>query len=97
MLNKRNGKGKAEHISDTFLQTKLHIPQARPGLVPRPRLSELINCHETPYFTLVSAPARFGKTTLLCNWVRQNQVPAAWVLLDTSTSGVDEILHLAAK
>jgi LuxR family maltose regulon positive regulatory protein len=71
-------------ISDTLLKTKLHIPQARPALVPRPRLIELINRYDVPCFTLVSAPAGFGKTTLLSNWVRLNQIPAAWISLDAN-------------
>jgi LuxR family maltose regulon positive regulatory protein len=72
------------NISNTLLKTKLHIPQARPALVHRPRLIDLINRYDIPCFTLVSAPAGFGKTTLLSDWVRMNQVPAAWISLDAN-------------
>jgi LuxR family maltose regulon positive regulatory protein len=87
----------ATGISDTILQTKLHIPQARPVLVPRPRLIEQINRLQTPCFTLISAPAGFGKTTLLSEWVRQDQVTAAWISLDAGDNDPVRFLsHLAA-
>lgn len=75
---------KKSEQTDTLLKTKLHIPRTRSVLVPRPRLIELINRHEPPCFTLVSAPAGFGKTTLLSDWVHQHQIPAAWVSLDSA-------------
>ena len=54
-----------------LLKTKLYVPPPRPNLVPRPHLIErlweglCIGCK----LTLVSAPAGFGKTTLLSEWV----------------------------
>jgi len=54
------------------LQTKLYIPQARVAdLVPRLRLIERLNegLHRTPSVTLISAPAGFGKTTLVSSWI----------------------------
>src|SRR5712691_11120761 len=68
-----------------LLQTKLHIPRSRPGLVPRPRLIERLNQGIDGELTLVSAPAGFGKTTLLAEWLATAQAgkgPAAWVALD---------------
>lgn len=59
-----------------LLRTKLYIPPARPSLVPRPRLTERLNEGMTRKLTLISAPAGFGKTTLLSEW------PLAWVSLD---------------
>ncbi|ABW31018.1 tetratricopeptide repeat protein [Acaryochloris marina] len=64
-----------------LLETKLYRPKWRPGLVSRPRLLERI--HKERKLTLVSAPAGFGKTTLLAEWVAA--VPdqlVTWVSLD---------------
>jgi LuxR family maltose regulon positive regulatory protein len=71
-------------MATPLLQTKLHIPPVRPVLVPRPRLLARLNEGITPArkLTLVSAPAGFGKTTLLGEWVRQIDRPAAWLSLD---------------
>ncbi len=52
-----------------LLQTKLFVPPVRPGLVPRPRLTERLNAGLGRALTLLSAPAGFGKTTLLSEWV----------------------------
>jgi len=51
-----------------LLTTKLYIPRARPDLVSRPRLVKRLNEGMTRKLTLVSAPAGFGKTTLLSEW-----------------------------
>ena len=52
-----------------LLETKLYVPRPRRGLVPRPRLSERLNRGAASKLTLVSAPAGFGKTTLLAEWL----------------------------
>ena len=52
-----------------LLQTKLYVPRPRRGLVPRPRLIERLNQATAGKLTLVSAPAGFGKTTLLAEWL----------------------------
>src|SRR5205085_3158828 len=56
----------------------------RRGLVPRPRLGERLNRGAESKLTLVSAPAGFGKTTLLAGWVDFSGHLAAWVSLDQS-------------
>ena len=67
-----------------ILATKLYIPPPRPKVVLRPRLSERLNeaLHRTPGVTLISAPAGFGKTTLVSEWVVGGKRPAAWLSLD---------------
>ena len=52
-----------------LLETKLYIPRLRRGLVTRPRLSERLSRGGESKLTLVSAPAGFGKTTLLAEWL----------------------------
>ena len=68
-----------------LLTTKLYIPHARPRLVSRQRLIERLNAGSSR-LTLVSAPAGFGKTTIISEWVRQNQptLPASWLSLEES-------------
>jgi LuxR family maltose regulon positive regulatory protein len=68
-----------------LLQTKLHIPPIRPELVPRPRLVERLDTRLDRKLTLVSAPAGFGKTTLLGEWasnVDRRKADMAWLSLD---------------
>jgi LuxR family maltose regulon positive regulatory protein len=66
------------------LFTKLNIPPPRPNLVPRPRLTERLNDGLTRKLTLISAPAGYGKTTLVSDWITRSEVPAAWLSLDAS-------------
>jgi LuxR family maltose regulon positive regulatory protein len=54
-----------------LLETKLHVPPIRAGQVPRPRLTARIDAGLRGKLTLVSAPAGFGKTTLLSGWLHQ--------------------------
>ncbi len=67
---------------EQILRTKLHIPRARPELLLRPRLVERLNSGLGGRLTLISAPAGFGKTTVLSEWVRQCERPVAWISLD---------------
>ncbi len=67
-----------------LVKTKLSVPPLRPALVARPRLIERLNdglCAGRT-LTLLSAPAGFGKTTLLGEWVAACDRPVAWVSLD---------------
>ncbi|MGD0608978.1 MAG: BTAD domain-containing putative transcriptional regulator, partial [Streptosporangiaceae bacterium] len=68
-----------------LLETKFYVPRSRRGLVPRPRLSERLDRGAAARLTLVSAPAGFGKTTLLTEWLAAGpagQRRAAWLSLD---------------
>jgi LuxR family maltose regulon positive regulatory protein len=75
-------------MATPILTTKLHIPSPRPNLVPRQRLLERLDQGLQCRLTLVSAPAGFGKTTLLSEWIRGLQtggspsIRAAWISLD---------------
>jgi LuxR family maltose regulon positive regulatory protein len=83
-------------MTTPLLTTKLYIPPARPSLVPRPRLIEQLDegLHSGRKLTLISAPAGFGKTTLVSEWVdhlrsdgaKEDQVEyrIAWLSLDES-------------
>ena len=67
-----------------ILATKLYIPPPRPKVVPRPRLIERLNegLAAGRKLTLISAPAGFGKTTLVSEWVAGCERPVAWLSLD---------------
>src|SRR5918911_421285 len=69
--------------SGPLLETKLYVPRRRRGLVARPRLAERLNHGAQAKLTLVSAPAGFGKTTLLAEWLTDTR-SAAWLSLDQS-------------
>ncbi len=66
----------------------MYVPGSRRGLVPRPRLSERLDRGSALKLVLVSAPAGFGKTTLLTQWLAAGpagpggQRRAAWLSLD---------------
>ena len=67
-----------------ILATKLYIPPTRPKVVLRPCLIEQLNggLSAGHKLTLVSAPAGFGKTTLVSEWIAGCDRPVAWVSLD---------------
>ena len=65
-----------------ILATKLYIPPLRPNVVIRPRLLERLNEGLHRSLILLSAPAGFGKTTLVSEWLAGGPRPAAWLSLD---------------
>ena len=72
-------------MAGPLLETKLHVPRWRRGLVARPRLSERLSRGAESALTLVSAPAGFGKTTLLAEWLAAALADGrsvAWLSLD---------------
>ncbi|MBU5442240.1 LuxR C-terminal-related transcriptional regulator [Paenibacillus sp. MSJ-34] len=62
--------------------TKLHIPESVPSSVYRSRLFERLDEGRKGKLTLICAPAGFGKTTLVSDWIRSSRVQAAWISLD---------------
>ena len=69
-------------MSTPTLATKLFIPPAQPKVVLRPRLIGRLREGLHRRLTLISAPAGFGKTTLLGEWLGGFERPAAWLSLD---------------
>src|SRR5512133_1678946 len=71
-----------------ILATKLYIPSPRSKLISRPRLVERLNegLSLGRKLTLISAPAGFGKTTLISEWVAEckteRELEVAWLSLD---------------
>ena len=76
-------------MASPMIATKMYVPKPRRGLVRRPRLRERLRKGSESRLTLVSAPAGFGKTTLLAEWLDQTSDESscvAWVSLDSSDS-----------
>jgi LuxR family transcriptional regulator, maltose regulon positive regulatory protein len=65
-----------------LLATKTFVPRRRPRLVARARLRQRLDQVRTHRLTLLSAPAGFGKSTLLADWVAECGLPVAWLGLD---------------
>ena len=71
-----------ENLHLTPLRTKLSIPPLRSNWISRSRLDKRMDGGFTRKLTLISAPAGFGKTTLLVGWVHRHKIPAAWFSVD---------------
>jgi LuxR family maltose regulon positive regulatory protein len=72
-------------IQSQLLATKFYVPTSPGTLIRRPRLSALLDESLKSPLTLVSAPAGFGKTTLLSTWAKSlsaTQAQVAWLSLD---------------
>lgn len=76
-----------------LLTTKLFVPRTRQQIVVRQHLLQTLDAGLQRKLTLVSAPAGFGKTTLLGAWARAEQRNAAWLSLDAGDS--DPVRFLA--
>ena len=89
-------------MSAPILATKLHVPPPRANCVLRPRLVERLNAGLHGGLTLLAAPAGYGKSTLLSEWIDQcaRQDPklhVAWLSLDEGDSDPYRfLLYLAA-
>ena len=71
-------------MPDSLLATKIHIPPLRTNLVTRPHLIQRLNdgITQNHRLILISAPAGYGKSTLLSEWVSQINLPVAWLSLE---------------
>ena len=87
-------------MTSPLIATKLSVPRPRRGLVERPRLSDRLRRGAETKLTLISAPAGFGKTTLLTSWLAANASAdrgVAWLSLDrTDNEPVAFWSHLTA-
>ncbi|MFN2135489.1 MAG: LuxR C-terminal-related transcriptional regulator [Candidatus Promineifilaceae bacterium] len=86
-------------MTEPLLQTKLFPPPLRPSRVPRPRLLEQLTAgwEQGRWLFLLSAPAGFGKSTLLSEWVSSGERAVAWLSLDEADNDPARFLaYLAA-
>ena len=75
-----------------LITTKLSAPRARPNVVARPRLREVLSADDGRKLTLISAPAGFGKTTLLAAWLQESPSNVAWLSLDAADNDLARFL-----
>lgn len=68
--------------SNPLIATKLYTPPSRSRRVTRAHLIERMNAAVRRPLTLICAPAGYGKTTLMSEWVPQNEHCVTWVSLD---------------
>ncbi|BAS12436.1 serine/threonine-protein kinase PknK [Arthrobacter sp. Hiyo8] len=72
-------------MAGPLLETKLHVPGPRSALVARPRLISRLGQADEQTLILISAPAGFGKTTVLAEWLADSPATGrshAWLSLD---------------
>ena len=81
-------------MASPILLTKLFVPAMRLDYVARPRLIEKLNQSSNSRLTLISAPAGFGKTTLVTEWLQSfgEGVGVAWVSLDENDNDPAQFL-----
>ena len=83
---------------NTLLNTKIEIPKTFGTLIERPRLLQQLDHSLDVPLTLVVAPAGFGKTTLVCQWIEQRKKRAAqasrvaWLSLNAHDSAFESFL-----
>jgi LuxR family transcriptional regulator, maltose regulon positive regulatory protein len=72
------------NVAQSLLATKLAVPPVRTDVVVRDRLLDRLRQGCQNRLTLVAAPAGFGKTTLLADWIHGDSIPVGWVTLDSA-------------
>lgn len=72
-----------------LLSTKISIPRLPLEYVNRPRLTGLINRGVLGPMTLLAAPAGYGKTNLLIEWIKETDLPVAWINIDSDDNDIN--------
>ena len=81
-----------------LLITKLYIPRLDTKLLTRPHLLELLDQAISRPLVLITAPAGWGKTTLVANWARRSERGTGWISLDEGDNDLARFwLHLVAS
>ena len=84
-------------IEINLLHTKFFLPKVREHLIHRPRLTRLLEDSIQTRVVLISAPAGYGKTSLLADWNQEYQHPVAWLTIDENdndpTRFMEYLLH----
>ena len=73
-----------EHPRFLVIEPKLMLPRVQPGMLRRARLVEIVGGDGAAALTVVSAPAGYGKTTLLRSWCIERHEPVIWMTLDSA-------------
>ncbi|MGF1612841.1 MAG: response regulator [Gammaproteobacteria bacterium] len=83
----------SEAGAEPILRTRLHRPPVASDLVVRTALLERLNHGRERALTLVSAPAGYGKSTLVSSWLEIYPWPSGWLSLDEGDNRLDEFLR----
>ncbi len=75
-----------------IIQTKLYRPPLQADFIPRPQLLEQLDGWQQRPITLVSAPAGYGKSTLVSSWLESLDNPTAWLSLDVHDNDLELFL-----
>lgn len=79
-------------MATPLLKTKTHAPRIKSELVQRPRLTERLADSLEGKLILISAPAGFGKTTLITEWIQDLEKPVGWISLDQGDNDITRFL-----
>ena len=82
LMNSNISALETDPLKDVLIATKLFIPSPQPKLVNRTRLTSQLTEGIHRKMTLISAPAGFGKSTLLSHWIANTEISAVWYSLD---------------
>jgi LuxR family maltose regulon positive regulatory protein len=95
---KRGATGAAASLPFDVVESKLHVPVLRPGVVSRTALVNRLRVTTESPVVAVTAPAGYGKTTLLAQWAARDMRAFAWVSVDERDDDPVVLLrHLAAS
>lgn len=86
-------KSVSEDVPDRLLSTKIQTPPIRSDFVVRTSLLSKLNAGISRKLTVVSAPAGYGKTSLLAQWVSVMPLPVAWLSLDKTDNDLTYFLQ----
>lgn len=76
-----------------LINTKLFVPRTKSKIVDRSKLIDQLNNGRDTKLTLISAPAGFGKTTLVSEWISKYNLSAAWISLDQADNDPIRFIH----
>ena len=94
---KRGASKAAANLPFDVVESKLHVPVLRPGVVSRPALVNRLRVTTASSVVAVTAPAGYGKTTLMAQWAARDNRAFAWVAIDERDNDpVVFLRHLAA-
>ena len=79
--------------SKHLLRTKFYIPSVRSNQIARPRLINLLSDGLDKTLILVSAPAGYGKSTLVSAWLKETGISSAWLSLDAGDNEPSRFLQ----
>ena len=83
-------------VRDPLSSARIAVPQTRLGTVSRSSLGTLVST-QRPVLATVSAPAGYGKSTLMVEWARRDPRSSAWVSLDRAVNDPVAMLGLVAN